>query len=679
MSSTSIDVAVRVRPMLDFEKVAGLKQTRLKLNSSTNEVKMIDQEGRNQRVFHYDQICDQRTNQEQFYEAVDLGKYVDRVLEGYHATVFVYGQTGSGKTFTMEGLEYDLPSSPPPKKAHKRPNKILGIKDAGMIPRLVTDMFQKISILSNKTNRKYTVFCSFLELYNEKIYDLLNPDQLSRLTQASPGLKLRWHKKDQFLVDDLCIFQCDNPEDLLHLFYAGVKNKTMASHKLNSASSRSHCVFEIKVEFTDRMFPDDVISSKMTLVDLAGSERSSVVNSEGRVAKEAIEINKSLFTLRQVINAIVDAQHKGNRVDHHIPFRDSKLTALLKQSFGGNSYCLMIACLSPSDENFEENLSTLAYATKVAKIKNEPVKNDDPRWRLVQDLKAENADLLQKLNEANQQILVLSRNLQQKAKIQSQRAMTDMGNDTAEKFKKKTEEWNDADPDVTQQLVIAIHQIRDLLETLRKERVKADDLNLKAQEYENIIATLMQENQEFRDQVTKHSPQKYIRQRVGSLTPLKNEDISNTGNTLPTVGNLPIIFDRTRVFRPTSPTKLNQSSGSKVFRDHGNSSFDSKMTNPISTQPTPLAGGFQKSAAIDARQRENHYVTTTMFARNAMYRQDTKGTEFSTSNEPDGKSSDFYVTFNGSRGSLGENEERKAVVRSKYRANSEMPIKVIEK
>ena len=218
-----------------------------------------------------------------------------------------------------------------------------GIKDAGLIPRLITDMFQKISILSNKLKRKYTVYCSFLEIYNERIYDLLNPDQLSRLTQASTGLKLRWHKKDQFLVDDLCIFQCDNPEDLLQLFYTGVKNKTMASHKLNSSSSRSHCVFEIRVEFTDRMYPDDIITSKMTLVDLAGSERSSVVNSEGRVAKEAIEINKSLFTLRQVINAIVDAQNKGNRVDHHhIPFRDSKLTSLLKQSFGGNAYCLMV-------------------------------------------------------------------------------------------------------------------------------------------------------------------------------------------------------------------------------------------------------------------------------------------------------------------------------------------------
>jgi len=149
---------------------------------------------------------------------------------------------------------------------------------------------------------------------------------------------------------------------------------------------------------------------------------------------------------------------------------------------------------------------------------------------------------------------------------------------------------------------------------------------------------------------------------------------------LPTNGNLPIIADRIRALKPNSPTKLNQSSGSKVLRDQNNSSFDSK-TYPISTQPTPLSGAFQKAAVLEARQRETHYVTTTMFARNAIYRQNTRETEFSGSNEPGGgKSSELYVTFreNGSRPSLAETEEKKVFIRSKHRASSEIPMKALE-
>ena len=138
------------------------------------------------------------------------------------------------------------------------------------------------------------------------------------------------------------MFACTTPEELEFLFQMGVRNKTMASHRLNNASSRSHCIFEIKIEFSDMKDPDDVVVSKLALVDLAGSERSSWVNTDGRLAKEAIEINKSLFTLRQVINAIYDSQNRGSKNEHHIPYRESKLTSLLKQSIGGNSYCLMV-------------------------------------------------------------------------------------------------------------------------------------------------------------------------------------------------------------------------------------------------------------------------------------------------------------------------------------------------
>lgn len=152
-----------------------------------------------------------------------------------------------------------------------------------------------------------------------------------------------------------------------------------------------------------------ILSSKLELVDLAGSERISSTGTEGKLAKESIDINKSLFTLRQVINALSDLyKNPKNKDQTHIPYRDSKLTSLLKQSIGGNSYCLMIACITPADQFLEENISTLNYATKATYIQCEPVKNDDPKNILIKELKAEVAKLKQELSQANQHIQFLT-------------------------------------------------------------------------------------------------------------------------------------------------------------------------------------------------------------------------------------------------------------------------------
>ena len=142
----------------------------------------------------------------------------------------------------------------------------------------------------------------------------------------------------------------------------------VASHNLNHASSRSHAIFTIIVDITDNSNVDNTVQSKMQLVDLAGSERSSQTGNTGLAAKEAIDINKSLFTLRQVITSLAEGSKTKKSVAAHIPYRDSKLTSLLKQSLGGNSYSLMIACLSPSDAYADENVSTLNYATKASHI-----------------------------------------------------------------------------------------------------------------------------------------------------------------------------------------------------------------------------------------------------------------------------------------------------------------------
>lgn len=149
-----------------------------------------------------------------------------------------------------------------------------------------------------------------------------------------------------------------------------------------------------------------MVVSKLQLVDLAGSERSAQTGNTGLAAKESIDINKSLFTLRKVITTLAEAGNKSKMA--HVPYRDSKLTSLLKQSLGGNSYCLMIACLSPSDFYVEENISTLNYATKASHISNEPVRNEDPKVMLINELKAKVRSLQNELNQANTHIHMLS-------------------------------------------------------------------------------------------------------------------------------------------------------------------------------------------------------------------------------------------------------------------------------
>jgi Kinesin-like protein len=155
-------------------------------------------------------------------------------------------------------------------------------------------------------------------------------------------------------------------------YHKGLRNKVMASHNLNNNSSRSHCIFCLTVEALDKS--GRILRSKFQVVDLAGSEKTSQTGNEGIRLKESIDINRALFTLRQVITNLSNGES-------FVPYRDSKLTSLLKQSIGGNSYCVMIACLSPVDDYLEENISTLEYATKAGCISNEPVKNVDPKTK----------------------------------------------------------------------------------------------------------------------------------------------------------------------------------------------------------------------------------------------------------------------------------------------------------
>ena len=277
-------------------------------------------------------------------------------------------------------------------------------ENQGLVPRAIDQLFEQIKQSTNLQKKKFTVYCSYLQIYKEKIFDLLNKSQLKRLAVDGPGLKLKWTKNDQFTVENLYTFECKSPDDVLALYHFGIKNKVVSSHNMNHSSSRSHSLLSLTIEATDLSNPDNVVQSKLQLVDLAGSERQGHT---GKAAdKESIEINKSLFTLRQVITALTEK--KGGGQAQYVPYRESKLTSLLRQSLGGNSYCLMIACLNPCDAYLEENINTLQYASRASFISNKPIKNDDPKVRLIEDLKRQNRHLTDELSKANETIQFLS-------------------------------------------------------------------------------------------------------------------------------------------------------------------------------------------------------------------------------------------------------------------------------
>jgi len=210
------------------------------------------------------------------FESLQLKPLIFKVLEGYHATVFAYGQTGSGKTYTMEGYRYEEA------KQNERAGRpiIAESGDNGITIRSIREAFAAADQL--KKDKRVNIYCSFLQIYNEKVFDLLNTSQFKKGDSIKQqGLRIRWSQKEQFTVENLFVFQCNSAEHALQLFNKGIKNKVVASHNLNHASSRSHAIFTLTFEIIDNSAVDNVVVSKLQLVDLAGSERSSLTGNTG--------------------------------------------------------------------------------------------------------------------------------------------------------------------------------------------------------------------------------------------------------------------------------------------------------------------------------------------------------------------------------------------------------------
>lgn len=301
--------------------------------------------------FTFDTVYGEESTQVQVYENTARPAVLS-VLEGYNATILAYGQTGTGKTYTMEGFKYN---STDPQR--------------GIVPRANEEIFRYIENTKN-ANTTFMVRASYLQIYNEFISDLLKSDR--------GYLQIREEKRRGVFVEGLSEWAVRSPNEIYSLMQKGQVSRATASTKMNDISSRSHAVFIIIVEqmttvqYEDGTGGHQIKVGKLNLVDLAGSERVRVTGATGRCLEEAKKINQSLSALGNVIAALTD-----QRLRSHIPYRDSKLTRLLEDSLGGNCKTTMMAMVSPAFEAFLESLSSLKFATRAKKIRNDPHINED--------------------------------------------------------------------------------------------------------------------------------------------------------------------------------------------------------------------------------------------------------------------------------------------------------------
>uniref|UniRef100_A0A8C1FZH1 plus-end-directed kinesin ATPase n=1 Tax=Cyprinus carpio carpio TaxID=630221 RepID=A0A8C1FZH1_CYPCA len=375
MAGASVKVAVRVRPFNSREMG---KESKCIIQMSGNTTTIINpKQPKESKSFNFDYSYWSHTTPEDVNYACQKQVYKDigeemllHAFEGYNVCIFAYGQTGAGKSYTMMGKQE---------------------KDQeGIIPLLCEDLFTKISD-NNDNSMSYSVEVSYMEIYCERVRDLLNP-------KNKGNLRVREHPLMGPYVEDLSKLAVTSYNDIQDLMDSGNKARTVAATNMNETSSRSHAVFNII--FTQKRCDSDTDNtsekvSKISLVDLAGSERADSTGAKGTRLKEGANINKSLTTLGKVISALAEVDSAPNKnkkkkkVESFIPYRDSVLTWLLRENLGGNSRTAMVAALSPADINYDETLSTLRYADRAKQIRCNAVINEDPNNRLVRELKEE--------------------------------------------------------------------------------------------------------------------------------------------------------------------------------------------------------------------------------------------------------------------------------------------------
>lgn len=291
--------------------------------------------------FVFDKLFDDNAAQEDVYYNTTR-PLLDSVLDGFNGTVFAYGATGCGKTHTISGT----------------------LEEPGIIFLTMKELFERIDDL--KDTKLIDVSLSYLEIYNETIRDLMQPDNGGKL------LTLREDSNQRINVSNLTSHRPQSVEDVMDMIIIGNKNRTSSSTEANATSSRSHAVLQINVTQKNRTadVKEDHTFATLSIIDLAGSERAAATKNRGERLHEGANINRSLLALGNCINALCDARRKG-----HVPYRDSKLTRLLKFSLGGNCKTVMIVCISPSSHHYDETLNTLKYANRAKEIKTKVSRN----------------------------------------------------------------------------------------------------------------------------------------------------------------------------------------------------------------------------------------------------------------------------------------------------------------
>ncbi|KAM7007917.1 kinesin-like protein KIF3A [Passerculus sandwichensis] len=369
-SCDNVKVVVRCRPLNDREKATGYKMAvNVDEMRGTITVHKTDSSNEPPKTFTFDTVFGPDSKQLDVYN-LTARPIIDSVLEGYNGTIFAYGQTGTGKTFTMEGVRA-VPEL------------------RGIIPNSFAHIFGHIAKAEGDT--RFLVRVSYLEIYNEEVRDLLGKDQTQRLeVKERPDVGV--------YIKDLSAYVVNNADDMDRIMTLGHKNRSVGATNMNEHSSRSHAIFTITIECSEKGVDGNmhVRMGKLHLVDLAGSERQTKTGATGQRLKEATKINLSLSTLGNVISALVDGKST------HVPYRNSKLTRLLQDSLGGNSKTMMCANIGPADYNYDETISTLRYANRAKNIKNKARINEDPKDAMLRQFQKEIEELKKKLEEGEE-------------------------------------------------------------------------------------------------------------------------------------------------------------------------------------------------------------------------------------------------------------------------------------
>ncbi|XP_075454996.1 kinesin-like protein KIF27 [Ascaphus truei] len=363
MEETPVKVAVRIRPLLSKE-ILHNHQVCVRLVPNTQQV-IIGKD----RVFTFDCVFGKISSQDDVYSSC-IKPLLLSLIEGYNATVFAYGQTGSGKTYTIGGGHFASVAE----------------DEKGIIPRAIQELFQSIS---EHHNIDFSVKVSYIEVYKEELRDLLE------LETNMKDLHIREDEKGNTVIVGAKECQVESADEVLSLLQAGSAARHTYTTQMNEHSSRSHAIFTINIcqqrpknidiAKDGSPKPVQVITSKFHFVDLAGSERVTKTGNTGERFKESIQINSGLLALGNVISALGDPKRKSA----HVPYRDAKITRILKDSLGGNAKTVMITCISPSSSDFDESLNSLKYANRARNIKNKAIVNYNPDWDRIDEMELE--------------------------------------------------------------------------------------------------------------------------------------------------------------------------------------------------------------------------------------------------------------------------------------------------